>query len=260
MAEDGSDTPKQAQIPTSLRLFAVLEAIGQRGVAIRPADLTEALGLPKPTVHRLLQTAEAEGILQRDIDGRSYGPGPRLRKLAVNTLSSEHLRTARLTILKSVAEAVGETCNLATADREGMTYLERVETHWPLRIQLPIGTQVPFHCTASGKLYLSSLRARTLDGVLSAHPLTAHTPRSLTEPDALRAALRDTRAQGYSTDEEEFMEGMVAVAVPILDGQDRLIATLSAHAPVQRRSLADLVAHLDILHSGAAKLSALMDA
>ena len=119
-------------------------------------QLSAALGLPKPTIHRLLQTAEAEGFLQRDLDGRSYGPGLRLRQIAVHTMSSERLRTGRLAILKAVAEEIGETCNLATPDREGMTYLDRVETKWPLRIQLPIGTQVPFHCTASGKMYLST--------------------------------------------------------------------------------------------------------
>ncbi len=44
------------------------------------------------------------------------------------------------------------TCNIATPDRDGMVYIDRVETKWPLRIQLPIGTTVPFHCTASGNL------------------------------------------------------------------------------------------------------------
>ena len=133
-----------AQIPTNMRLLLILEEVTRRGVAVRPSELVEALGLPKPTIHRLLHTAETEGFLQRGLDGRSYGPGPRLRRLAVNTMSSEHLRTARLAILKRAAETIGETCNLATPDREGMTYLDRVETKWPLRIQLPIGTQVPF--------------------------------------------------------------------------------------------------------------------
>lgn len=248
---------KDTQIPTNLRLLMVMEEVAKRGVAVKPTDLIDALGLPKPTVHRLLQTAEAEGFLQRDLDGRSYGPGPRLRALAVHTISSEHLRTARLIILRSVAEEVGETCNLATADREGMTYLDRVETEWPLRIQLPIGSQVPFHCTASGKMYLSTLRPHILNTVLSARPLEAFTEGTLVDIENIKAELETTRLRGYSTDNEEFMSGMAAVAVPIWDGQGKLLATLSAHAPIQRRSLVDLIDFLPALRRGAEELTRL---
>ena len=249
---------KETQIPTNLRLLLILEEVARRGVAVKPSDLIDALGLAKPTVHRLLQTAEAEGFLQRDLDGRSYGPGHRLRLLSVNTMSSEHLRTARLAILRSVAEQVGETCNLATPDREGMIYLDRVETKWPLRIQLPVGTQVPFHCTASGKMYLSTLRQKTLDGFLSAGNLQPQTERSLTDPDALRSEIQRIADNRYSTDDEEFMTGMTALAVPVQDGQDRLVATLSVHAPTQRHDVESLMSFLQILQKGAADLSALL--
>ncbi|MEW2914147.1 IclR family transcriptional regulator [Leisingera sp. JC11] len=256
MAADAPDK-KEGQIPTNLRLLVLLEEVARRGVAVKPAEMIEAMGLPKPTVHRLMQTAEAEGFLQRDLDGRAYGPGPRLRKLAQNTMSSEHMRTARLSILKSVAEELGETCNLAIPDREGMVYLDRVETKWPLRIQLPIGTQVPFHCTASGKMYLSTLKANTLEAVLRARPLEALTSKTCTDPDALGSELSDIVNRGYSTDDEEFIAGMVAVAVPVRDARNRLMATLSVHAPVQRRSLQDLIGILPALHKAAGDLAEL---
>ncbi|WP_171169881.1 IclR family transcriptional regulator [Ruegeria sp. HKCCA0370] len=249
---------RETQIPTNLRLLLILEEVARRGVAVKPSDLIDALGLAKPTIHRLLQTAEAEGFLQRDLDGRSYGPGRRLRLLSVNTMSAEHLRTARLAILRGVADEVGETCNLAIPDREGMIYLDRVETKWPLRIQLPIGTQVPFHCTASGKMYLSTLRPKTLNGFLSAGKLKEQTARSLTEPTALLSEIKITAERGFSTDDEEFMAGMVAIAVPVQDAQGRLVATLSVHAPTQRHDVGSLKSFLDTLRRGAEKLSQLL--
>jgi DNA-binding IclR family transcriptional regulator len=238
---DDHRTRRDSQIPTNLRLLMLMEEVARRGTPVKPATLIAAMGLPKPTVHRLLQTAEAEGFLQRDIDGRSYGPGPRLRALAVSTMSAEHLRTARLTLMRGLAEQLGETCNLATPDREGMTYLDRAETEWPLRIQLPVGTQVPFHCTASGKMYLSTLRPHVLRTILTARPLSQETEQTLTDIDALTAELETTRQRGYSTDNEEFMTGMAAIAVPVLDGNGKLLATLSVHAPVQRRRLPDMM-------------------
>jgi IclR family acetate operon transcriptional repressor len=249
---------EKAQIPTNLRLLLLLEEVSRAGVPVTPADLTDALGLPKPTVHRLFNTAEEAGFLQRDIDGRSYGPGPRLRRLSVNTLSSQRLRTVRLSILNAVVEKMGETCNIAVPDRECMVYLDRIETKWPLRIQLPVGTKVPFHCTASGKMYLSSLNPRYLDRYLASRELEEHTDRTITDTAALKAELIKTRKRVYSTDDEEFMESMVAVAVPIIDDQGRLVSTLSAHAPLQRHDLDALVANVGTLKSAAQQLSELL--
>ena len=256
MSEDPA--AETGQIPTNLRLLLLLEELARVGKPVSPADLGLALGLPKPTVHRLLNTAESEGFVQRDLDGRSFGPGRRLRRLSVNTLSSLNVRTARVAILTAVAEKIGETCNIATPDREAMRYLDRVETKWPLRIQLPIGTQVPFHCTASGKMYLSSLKPSFLDRYLAAAVLIARTKHSLTEPAALKSELEQVRHNGFSTDNEEFMEGMVAIAVPILDDQERVLATLSVHSPVQRQDLSALQTHLPLLQKAALDLSALL--
>jgi len=250
MPED-QNVEAKGQIPTNLRLLYVLEAVARAGAPVAPPALCDALKLPKPTVHRLLQTAEAEGFLQRDIDGRSFGPGQRMRRLSINTLSSQRIRTERLRILRSLAADVGETCNIAAPGRDGMVFLDRVETHWPLRIQLPVGTQVPFHCTASGKMYLSSLRPEKLDRLLASVTLERKTEHTLTEPDALVQELSRTRDQGYSTDNEEFIDGMAAVAIAICDDQGRLLATLSVNAPVQRHDLEDLINRLPKLRETA---------
>ncbi|MEO0772635.1 MAG: IclR family transcriptional regulator, partial [Pseudomonadota bacterium] len=171
-------------------------------------------------------------------------PGYRMRRLATNTLSSQRIRTERLRIMRTLAEDVGETCNLAAPGRDGMVYLDRVETHWPLRIQLPVGTQVPFYCTASGKMYLSSMRQDKLDRLLAGIELKPHTAHTLIDPDRLKQELARTRAQGYATDDQEFMEGMLALAVPICDDQGRLLSTLSIHVPNQRLDLVSLLKHL----------------
>jgi DNA-binding IclR family transcriptional regulator len=243
------------QIPTNLRLLMLLEEVAKAGVPVTPSAVNEVMGLPKPTIHRLFATAEAEGFLQRDLDGRSYSPGRRMRLLSINTLSSERVRTVRLAILKSLALRVGETCNLAIPERDGMFYLDRVETHWPLRIQLPVGTEVPFHCTASGKMYLSTLRPDYLDRFLKNHALEKHTERTITDRHELRAELELTRERGYSTDNEEFMPGMTAIAVPIMDDRGRLLSTLSIHAPEQRSHLPDLVQYLGPLQEAAVELA-----
>lgn len=253
---DASNTEKA--IPTNLRLLLLLEEIARVGVPMTPTAANEVLGLPKPTVHRLFQRLETEGFLQRDIDGRSYSAGQRLRKLSVNVLSSSRLRTVRLAVLNALTEDVGETCNVSTPDREGMVYIDRVETKWPLRIQLPVGTTVPFHCTASGKMYLSTLPGSHLSKYLSNAILNAPTSKTLTDPDMIIQEIEQVRLRNYSTDDEEFMDGMVAIAVPIRDDLGRLMSTLSVHAPTQRVSIDDLKGHLDRLRQAARDLSEML--
>ena len=228
------------------------------GEPMTPTAANEVLGLPKPTVHRLFHRLEQEGFLQRDIDGRSYSAGQRLRKMAVNVMSSSRARAVRLAVLNALAADVGETCNIAMPDREGMIYLDRVETKWPLRIQFPVGTTVPFHCTASGKMYLASLAPRLLTKLLSASVLVQHTDKTLTDSKDLQEELDIVRRRGFSTDNEEFMDGMVALAVPVSDDHGRLIATLSVHAPDQRGNVQELQKHLERLQAAATDLSDLM--
>ena len=252
---DGEDS---GTIPTNLRLLLVLEEIARVGVPVTPTEINARLGLPKPTIHRLFATLEEEGFLQRDLDGRSYAPGPRLRTMAGGVLSSLRIRTARQAILLRLSQKVGETCNIALPDRDAMIYLERVETQWPLRIQLPIGTRVPFYCTASGKMYLSTLARNHLVRYLCATDLIAHTPNNLTDRDTLLAEIHQVRDQDYSLAREEFMEDMIALAVPIRDVNDRLMATLAFHAPTQRFGIDRAMEYLDPMREAAADLAKLV--
>ncbi len=246
------------RIPTTLRLLALLEAVVHRGAPVTPADLAESTGLPKATIHRLFQTMETEGYLQREPDGRSYSVGLRTRQLAAGTLSTMRVRTSRLAVMRALAKDIGETCNLVIPDREAMVYLDRVETDWPLRVQLPVGTRVPFHCTASGKLYLSTLPDTHLERFLSSHPLDRSTPNTITDPAALHEAIMHTRETGHAQDNEEFIEGMIAFAMPLRDRWGRIPAVITFHAPTQRMTLEAGRRHLPRLKRSAEELSALL--
>ncbi len=254
--KDGSD--KSGAIPTNLRLLLVLEEMARIGVPVTPTELNQSLNLPKPTIHRLFATLEEEGFIQREIDGRSYSPGARLRAMSAGILSSLRIRTARVAILSELAEQVGETVNLALPDRDAMIYIDRVETKWPLRIQLPVGTRVPFYCTASGKMYLSTLNRRHLKSYLEATVFEARTPATLISADAVLEEVGRIRERGHSTDDSEFMEGMIAVAVPVYGTEGRLVSTLSFHAPESRLPLRDAVEHVAVLKEAAMKLSVLI--
>jgi DNA-binding IclR family transcriptional regulator len=252
------DQPRGETIPRSTRLLLILEEVARIGVPATPTEINRAIGLPKQTLHRQFAMLEEEGFLLREHDGRSYSPGPRMRAMAFGVISSTRIRAARLAVMSKLAEDIGETCNLALPERDSMIYLDRVETKWPLRIQLPVGTRVPFHCTASGKLYLSTLTKVRLERLLDNTTLEKRAERTITSKALLMDEIARIRDQGFSEDNEEFIDAMIALAVPVLDQHDRLVSTLSFHAPTPRMSMEVAHTHLNRLRKAAGDLGQLL--
>ena len=89
-------------------------------------------------------------------------------------------------------------------------------------------------------------------------PLEKRAPNTLTDPETLEAELQRIRGSKVGLDNEEFIEGMVAVSVPITDAQGRMCAGLATHAPIQRMTLEQAMAHVPALRHAAAELSALL--
>lgn len=240
----------------SIRALEVLEAVIALDRPAAPADIVQETHLPKATVHRLIAVLARDGFLVQDPNGRGYVGGHRLTDLAQAVIAASGARVARHRILADVAAAIGETCNITVPGPGYMIYFDRVESEWPLRMQLPIGSQVPLHCTASGKLYLSSLDEDELDRLLESLELTRKTANTITDKHALKCALKKIREEGVGVDDEEFLDGMAAVAVPVTDARGRLSATLAVHGPSVRMSLADARSHIPALRHAAEELSA----
>ncbi len=243
------------RIAPNLRALMILEVLADAGRPLTPTEINDSLQLPKPTIHRLCRTLLEQGFLSRDVDTNRLRPASRLRTIAAGVMNSSRIQIARRSVMTALAEAVGETCNLSVPDADGMIYVDRVETSWPMRFQLPVGSSVPFHCTASGKLFLSTLAPARLDNLLSAIKLDALAKNTYTDPNALKEELARIRAAGFARDNEEFIDNLIALAVPIPDPSDRLFAVLAFHGPVQRMSMEEAEAHLPDLRRAAMKLS-----
>lgn len=240
----------------SIRAMSILDAIAKANRPLRITDLVEICDLPKATVHRICGLLCDEGYLRPELTGKGLEPGNRLKELSEAVLACASVRGVRHAVLESVARQVGETCNLVMPDGLRMQYWDRVETEWPLKVQLPIGTRVPLHCTAGGKLYLSSLPKPQRKRVLDRLELERRTPNTITSRRELEAALDEIAQTGVGTDNEEFIEGMVAAAVAVADGSGRLFATLAVHGPTVRLSLEQAKGHVHLLKAAAAEISA----
>ena len=257
MAERGKDKEKGSR---SVRALEILEAIAGAGQALSAADMMAATGLPKATVHRLCQVLEKDGYLAPDLSGKGMTLGFRMRNLALGAMAMGGHDAYRHQVLADLSREIGETCNFNIPAGSEILYVDRVETEWPLRTQLPVGSRVPLHCTASGKMYLASLTASKRQRLLSATGLPAYTDNTITDEAAFEAEAANIRRDKFATDNGEFIQGMVAVAVPVSDSQGRLAAILACHAPDVRMDLATAISYLPALRRAAERLSADIDA
>jgi IclR family acetate operon transcriptional repressor len=241
------------------RVLDILDTVAASTKPLSATDINEGLNLPKATAHRLCAKLEARGYLLKRIDGKSYQPGNRLYDVAVGVLANARFSASRHAILTALSEKVGETCNIAYPDGLSMAYSDRVETRAPLRLQFSIGMRVPLYCTASGKLYLSTLPKSRRKLVISKLHLERHAKNTITDPDVLMAETGSIEKRQVSIDNQELYDDIIAIAVPIKDKHGRFYSSLAIQAPVSRISVDSSDRYIPLLREAAQELSRLAD-
>ncbi|NYT59113.1 IclR family transcriptional regulator [Alcaligenaceae bacterium] len=239
----------------TMRLFALLEVIARKNQYFSLQSLVDELGLPKPTLHRMLQQLEGAGMIQRDGDGRQYSTGQRLRRMAENLLLNDTVHGARHAVLRQLVEEVGESCNITTCSGNEVLYLDRVETLAPLRFYLHPGSRVPVHCSASGKLFLAQMTSSQRRRLLAQATLAQYTDKTLTTIDQVEAEIERVRRDGYAFDDEEFLPGLFCVAVLVPSAEGKSNMAVAMQAPIMRMTAEKSLQCLPALHRAAAVLA-----
>ena len=250
---------KRERGSTIERVLDILDAVASSPKPLSATEINNELNLPKATAHRLCAELEARGYLLKQINGKSYVPGNRLRDVAFGVLANARFSATRQAILTRLAEAVGETCNIAYPDGLYMAYSDRVETKAPLRLQFPIGMRVPLYCTASGKLYLSTLPRARRKAIVGKLKMVKHAKNTITDPDELLAQIEEINQTEVSIDNQELYKDVIAIAVAITDKQGRFYSSLAIQAPTTRISTEDRDKYVPLLQGAAKELSRLAD-
>lgn len=254
---DGERAAAPAEPSAAARSLRILQTVAASSQPVSLADLVEMTSMPKTTLHRACNQLVEQGFLARSTDAR-FTAGRALRALAFDTLSRGFARGLQQRVLSELVADVGETCNFTTLDGIEVVYLARVEAQWPLRLTLEAGSRVPVHCTASGKLLLASLPDTESRALLPRLPLDRLTPNTIGTRAALERALAEIRRLEYSTDREEFMAGLIAIAVPVRDAEKRVRAAIAMHAPTARMSLEQALKKLPRLREAAAAMARML--
>jgi len=219
------------------------------------ARITEQLNLPRPTTNRIIGNLVRLNFLKRDPVLKQLIEGDRLLRLALAVVERATKRGPRHELLRDLSERTGETCNVGTIAAGRIRYLDRVESHWPLAFRLEAGSEIPMHCTALGKLLLAHLPPSQREKHLGTIELTRYTNQTITDRAKLKAELDDIVRNGFSLDNEEYLPGVLGLAVPVPNGDSFPVLAIAIAAPSARLTPDKLREHLPLLREYADKFA-----
>ncbi len=228
----GAPTGAQAIDRASALLVAVLEAE-------RPPLLTQlalAHGLAKSTASRMLSALERQGLVARDRDGAFVAGQALVRFARTHSVGSDLIARHR-PLLERLATITGETTNLAVASGEEVESLDQVDGAYLLGTRNWVGSRLPLHCSALGKVLMAFDAVPVPPGRLERR--TSHT--IATRADLL-AELQQVRRRGFAVIRDELEEGLTAVAAPLRDADGHVVAAVSVTGPSSRLTPARLPA------------------
>lgn len=228
-AEAHTGEKSSATVKTLAKGLAILELIMQRG-SVRTIDVASELRIDKGSASRLLHTLLEGGFAAKG-EGRAYHIGPKLTLASVRRMTGAKLRENARPLLQELVDIAKESAHLCILVDDQVLYIDRIDSASPLRVDRPIGTFAPLHCTALGKIFLAFGEAPLPADMRSA------TARTLTDPELLKAHLRQVASQGYAVDDEEFCMGIRCVAAPLRDNSGRVVAALGISGPTARINL-----------------------
>ncbi len=226
-----SDRTTPVRVLKSLmRGLRALDILETADGAVRLTDIASMLGVRKSNASHILKTLVAMGYCEQDSSRRyrstrKHRPGINRQHVLDDVIEC---RNSWRPVLETLVETTGECAHLAVHVGSRVWYIDKVDSLLPLKVDHPIGSLAPLHCTALGKAFLAFSAARPEE------PLTAYTQATITSPDKLRCELRKTRERGYAIDDEEYAPGIRCVAGPVLDRTREMIAAIGVSGPTVR--------------------------
>jgi DNA-binding IclR family transcriptional regulator len=219
----------------------------------QPVGLTElasASGIPKSTASRLVSALERRGLIEQDGERGRLRPGPAILRVAERSMLERNMVELARPTLDALAEATGETINLAVPASHGVEHVAQVDSRHFLGTGQWLGRAVDYHCTAVGKVFMAFGRA-----TVPSQPLARHAPGTITDPRRLRSELEVVRNQGLATAVDELEAGLAAMAAPVRGARGEVVAAISITGPTLRMTPARILELQPILIEEARQLS-----
>jgi DNA-binding IclR family transcriptional regulator len=235
-----------------VRTLRTLEFLSQR--PWKEADLAVALLVHPRTIRRLLERLVREGYVAPTGVEHEYTATLRLVTLAGQILDRTDLVRVAFPFVVELRNRSGEASHLSVAAERAVVHLLQETGESVVMVKPNLGEQVPYHCSAVGKVLLAHLpvsreRIASLD-------FTPQTRRTITDPAVYIAELATVRQQGYAFDNGEYHDELRCLAAPVFGATGEIIAAIGIQAPISRMKIRAVPTVANIVIGIAGELSA----
>lgn len=221
-------------VKSLLKMLDVLECFSAADWELSAAEIARRTGLPRPTVHRIVDSLRVVGFLEQEASRERYRLGIKLFELGNTAITNLPLYREARPFVDTLAKLSGEVVHLCVFDGTHMVFVERAE-HGSGRPHNTVTTMeaTPCHSTGVGKATLAFQPEPVLDRIirLGLHRFTPHT---IIDPEALRREMAAIRERGYAIDDREHEADVRCVAAPIRNSAGRVFAGISVSGPARR--------------------------
>jgi IclR family transcriptional regulator, pca regulon regulatory protein len=197
-------------------------------------EIAELSGLNRTTAYRFVYTLRRLGFLELEVDTRRYRLGARILQLGFEYLNSLQIVDRAYPYLRALRTEVGESTHLGILDGPSVVYVARVPGEHIVSTSVNVGSRLPAHLTAMGRVLLAYLPADRLDAILDTIDFQPRTPHSVANASELQKKLDQVREQGYALTDQEYEAGVSSAAAPIRGPEGDVIAAINLSAPAMR--------------------------
>lgn len=204
------------------------------GVTI--SEISRELGIVKSGVHRMLDTLMAYKFVEKSsASSTSYRLGWGLYQ-AGNAVPKQHILSGSsyIMIMEKLCKSFLETINLGLVNSGETIIIHQIEPNRMLRTNTQVGEREPLYCTAIGKIFLSNMSEKELKEYFEAVFPEKKTDKTITEYSKMVEEIKEIRKKGYAVDNEEYVEGMICIAMPIKNFMGNTVYGISVSGPSGR--------------------------
>lgn len=216
-------------VDRALQILEILAAKGEVGVT----EIAAELGIHKSTASRLLTALLARNLVEQISDRGKYRLGMGLVRLAGTVSSNLDSVSGSRVITRALADQYGETVNIAVLDENRVLYVDQVAGSHIMTMRSWLGMIVPIHCTATGKVLVAWLDEKARRSTFP-NKFEIFTDRTIGTAAEFEKELAQVRERGYAIADEEMEVGFTAVAAPIRNSHQEVVAALVVSGPTSR--------------------------
>ena len=220
-------------VKSIMKAFTIIEVLDNAG-PLSIGELSEKLAMDKSTVHRIINTIKDIGYVTQSQETKKYSNSIKLFEIGQNVISKTGLFEAARPYIELLSSETGESINLGIVRENKIVYVDKKEGNSAIKVSIKIGTSIPMHCTGMGKAVLAHMNANERENIINQIEYVKYAKNTSLDKVSLLKKLDDCLKQGYSFDNEEYVDDLISFGAPIFNYRGVPIAAISISFPKSR--------------------------